>query len=169
MYRYDEVSCGCLFLLWFSFLSVQMGETSARFTLLPVFGSFNMTGFTYETNFLTLFFFLCSPHSGANQQFGEPGVWPGHVKEWQRRRSRCCRWRRGGPLSRPKPHQSIACQARPQKACHRGGVPGTPVHQPHAQGRSCILSREWGVVVVVGRRLDIVALCAVPMSHSTPP
>uniref|UniRef100_A0A7N6A5E0 Protein Jumonji n=1 Tax=Anabas testudineus TaxID=64144 RepID=A0A7N6A5E0_ANATE len=43
MYRYDEVSCGCLFLLWFSFLSVQMGETSARFTLLPVFGSFNMT------------------------------------------------------------------------------------------------------------------------------
>lgn len=34
MYRYDEVSCPRLFLLWFSSLSVQMGETSARFTLV---------------------------------------------------------------------------------------------------------------------------------------
>lgn len=103
--------------------------------------------------------FCLLPQSGTNQQFGEPGVWPGHVKEWWRR-WRCSRRRsrRRGPLPRPQPCQSIAGQARSPKARHRGGVPGTPVLQPHPQGCGCVLRRC----------LNIVTLCAVPISRPQP-
>lgn len=99
------------------------------------------------------------PPLGTNQQFGEPGVWPSHVKERRWRRCSCCRRRRGGSLSWPQPCQSIAGQARSSKARHRGGVPGTPVVQPHPQGCSCVLRG----------RLNIATLCAVPTSHPNPP
>ncbi|KAF3707417.1 Protein Jumonji Jumonji/ARID domain-containing protein 2 [Channa argus] len=45
----------------------------------------------------------------------------------------------GGSLSQFKSRQSIASQARPSEARLRGVVPGTPVLQPHAQGRGCVL------------------------------
>lgn len=98
-------------------------------------------GLLKNNNIFNLYFFFCAFQSGANQQFGEPGVWPGHVKE---RRRRCWRWsrrqrRRGGPLPRLKPRQSITGETGAPKARHRGGVPGTPVLQPHTQGRCCVL------------------------------
>ncbi|CAB1421527.1 unnamed protein product [Pleuronectes platessa] len=85
---------------------------------------------------------------GANQQFGEPGVRPGPVKKWQRRRCssrgqwrrRGRRRRRRGTLSQLEPRQTIAGQAGPPEACHCGGVPVSPVLQPHPQGCSRVLS-----------------------------
>lgn len=136
-------AAGVLFPLWRSSLSVQTGETSARFPQLwevdnsawtmimccqccnlSCVWSYRWTKWwkrwkNEKSTFLKSFFFFCDFQSGANQQFGEPGVWPGYIKERRRRRRRrrrwwwwrwrtCRQWRRGGPLPRLKPRQSIA-------------------------------------------------------------
>lgn len=79
---------------------------------------------------------FCYFLTGANQQFGEPGVWAGHAEE--RRSLQCGRWGGGGLLPQPESRQDVTGQAGAAETRHCGGVPGSPAH-PHAQGCSCVL------------------------------
>lgn len=75
-------------------------------------GSGNLSSAHFLSSLLSLIVFNFSciwPHSGSDQQFGEPGVWAGHAEERRRQRWRSRRQQRSGrPLPRLEPQQSVA-------------------------------------------------------------